>query len=382
MKNIQIYNWKAIFFYIVPFFSLYIAIILDYIKLSKSGIMSSRAIPLMILTIIGLLLIKPKKFNRVEITGSLFTLYMVLVAFIGEASNLYIYIATLVIWVVALYSSRNIPFKMPDILLIGYIGAIMCNIMAFLYITLAKMNVYNSFSYKNAIAGYNSIYYILLLLPFVFLIKNKLHILLFFTLPFYSFIQSQKTTCVLTGVAVLCYFFYSVIKKTSFRNKILLAFFVIAGAFYYFSTTGFEDSLLSVKNDVDSGGSGRTDIAAQILNNYFNNSSIISMIFGHGVDAVSNLLNIGAHNDFLETLYCFGLVGFVLYIVFLIELVKYIKINKYSPDLQKAFIISLIVFLFASLGSKLLGTQIQMLPSAIFWGLTIQASKNYENSTN
>lgn len=382
MINIRVYNWRAIFFYIVPFFFLYIEIILDYINLSKNGILSSRSIPLIILTIIGLLLTKPKKLNRVEIAGSLFTLYMVLVAIIGGAYNLFIYIATLVIWIFALYSSRSIPFKMIDLRLIGYIGAVMCNIMAYLYITLAKMDVYNSFSYQAAAAGYNSIYYILLLLPFIFLIQNKLHILLFVALPLYSFVLSEKTTCILAGVAVLGYFFYYSIRKASIRNKILLTLFVMGGVFYYFSTTGFEDTLLGIKNDVDSGGDGRTIIAALVLNNYFTDSSVISMIFGHGVNAVSNRFQIGAHNDFLETLFCFGLVGFVLYVVFLIELVKYIKRCKYNPDLKKAFIISLIVFLFASLASKLLGTQIQMFPSAIFWGLAIQASKSYENSTN
>ena len=145
----------------------------------------------------------------------------------------------------------------------------------------------------------------------------------------------------------------------------------------------FSDTFLNLQRDINSGGNGRSDIALQVLYNFWNHSSLSEMLLGHGTNAVAKTINIGAHNDFLETLYNYGLIGIGFFFLFWYNLIKNISYLENGSEEKKAYVISLIVFFVCCMVSKLLGTQIQMLLLAIFWGIILkQNDTKYENSTN
>ena len=291
--------------------------------------------------------------------------------------------ASYIIWPIIFYITYNLSYKEKDVTLISYLGAATCTITAFLYITLTNMSIYSVVSENNAVAGYNSIYYVLLLYPFVFLIKNRTHVLLLALLPTVSFFVSTKSTCIISSVFILIYYVHTAFTKIGLAKKSFLLMggvilIYLASLFFDFSNTFF-----GVQEDINSGGNGRSEIALHVLYNFWNHSSLSEMLLGHGANAVAKTLNIGAHNDFLETLYNYGLIGIVFFFLFWYNLIKNIRYIENGSEKKRAYIISLIVFFVCCMVSKLLGTQIQMLLLAIFWGIVLkQNDTKYENSTH
>lgn len=377
------YNWKNMLLFFVPFFYLYIRVINSYIDLVSTGNVEGRASYIIFLTIIGLFLLKGRKLNKTIASALIFTLYMMIFPLAEGVDNVISYMASYIIWPVVFYITYNMKYKDKDIELIGYLGAVTCNITAYLYITLTNMDIYSLLDENNAIAGYNSIYNILLSFPFIFLIKNKFHVLVLILLPLSSFIVSAKTTCILSAIIVLCYYFYTSFKHLKKTKKTALITGGIALVFFLLNFFNLSDTAFSLQEDIDSGGNGRTDIAYQVLDHYFNQSSYVEMLFGHGSNSIANALRIGAHNDFLETLYNYGLVGMGFFLYFWCNLIKNIKLLRFNSENKKAYIISLIIFFCCCMASKLLGTQIQMLLLAMFWGVTLkQIDLKHENSIN
>ena len=264
------YNWKNILLFFVPFFYLYIRVINSYIALISTGSIEGRANYIIFFTLIGFILLKRRKFNKTITSASIFTLYMMIFPLVEGVDNIITYMASYIIWPVVFYITYNMNYKNKDIELIGYLGAVTCNITAYLYITLTNMDVYSMLDENNAVAGYNSIYNILLAFPFIFLIKNKLHVLVLILLPLSSFVISTKSTCILSAIIILCYYLYTTFNSLKTSKKILLMIGSIALVFFFFQFFNLSDTILSLQEDVDSGGNGRTYIASQLLEKYFN----------------------------------------------------------------------------------------------------------------
>lgn len=377
------YNWKNILLFYVPFFYLYIRVINSYITIVSTGSIEGRANYIIFFTLIGFILLKGRKLNKAITSALIFTLYMMIFPFVEGVGNVITYMASYIIWPVVFYITYNMDYKVKDIELIAYLGAITCNVTAYLYITLTNMDIYSMLDENNAVAGYNSIYNILLSFPFIFLIKNKLHVLVLTLLPLTSFVISTKSTCILSAIVVLCYYLYASFKNLKASKKMML---LVAGGvllFFFVRFFNLSDTILSLQEDVDSGGNGRTDIASRVIDKFFYQSSLFEILVGHGSNSIVKTLRIGAHNDFLETLYNYGLVGIGFFIYFWYNLIRNIKLLKPNSENKRAYIISLIIFFCCCMASKLLGTQIQMLLLAMFWGVTLkQIDIKYENSTN
>lgn len=377
------HNWKNVLLFFIPFFYLYIRVINSYIALASKGSVEGRANYIIILTIIGFILLKGHKINKAIISASIFTLYMIIFPLVEGVDNIITYMASYIIWPVMFYITYNMNYKEKDINLIGYLGALTCNITAYIYITMTNMDIYSMLDENNAVAGFNSIYNILLLFPFIFLIQNKLHVLMLILLPLSSFVISTKSTCILSAIMVLCYYLYTTFKNLKMSKKVVFIIIGIALLFLFFQFFNFSDTILSLQEDLDSGGNGRTDIASRVLDKFFNESSFFEILVGHGSDAIAKALKIGAHNDFLETLYNYGLIGIGIFLYFWYNLIKNIKLFSCNSEVKRAYIISLIVFFCCCMASKLLGTQIQMILLAIFWGITLKKNDiKYENSIN
>lgn len=377
------YNWKNILLFFLPFFYLYIRVINSYINLVSTGNVEGRASYIILFTLIGFFLLREQRISTTIASAFIFTLYMMINPLLEGISNIIQYMASYIIWPVIFYITYNLNYKRKDVKLIGYLGAITCNITAFLYITLTNMNIYSLISMNNAVAGINSIYYVLLLCPFIFLVKNGSHVLLLILLPITSFLVSGKSTCILSSIIILIYYIYTTFTGIGLYKKFFLLMGGIILICFISLFFNFSDTFLNLQRDINSGGNGRSDIALQVLYNFWNHSSLSEMLLGHGTNAVAKTINIGAHNDFLETLYNYGLIGIGFFFLFWYNLIKNISYLENGSEEKKAYVISLIVFFVCCMVSKLLGTQIQMLLLAIFWGIILkQNDTKYENSTN
>ena len=245
----------------------------------------------------------------------------------------------------------------------------------------------------------NHYYYVGLLMPFLFLIEKRGLKYTLFILGFAAALISYKRSAIIFVFVLLVLLVYNdFIKSTSRRNVASLksnsrmkgvvtgfwGILIFVGIIFYSynkvnSLTGGYISQRFEQAEED-GGSGRTIIYESAIKQYMS-LPISNMMVGIGFDGVRNHFNINegideehnasAHNDFLEMLCDFGLIGLSLYSVVIINLIRMTKRSKrISKTLYEANVAGLVVFFIMSMVSHLFlyGTYFGYL--AILWGLS------------
>lgn len=196
------------------------------------------------------------------------------------------------------------------------------------------------------------------LMPFVFLIKKRkmLANVVMITLMFFV-IQGAKRGAIIVGAVILLIYFYSQFKVMNKKNKIINSLLLIISiaimiyiTYYLLSNNEFVvNRFLAIK---DEGGSGRADIFRMILGSWYNSEKFINFSLGYGFAGSLKLTNgLFAHNDWLEAISNFGLLGFLLYFILFVMFASLISNKNYSKN--KRLILACIVaaWFFTSLFS-------------------------------
>ena len=127
-------------------------------------------------------------------------------------------------------------------------------------------------------------------------------------------------------------------------------------------------------NIQDDGGSGRDFVWAHTWRMITEESNVLSLLFGHGFNAVysDSMLELSAHNDFLEIIYDYGFIGLLLYFALYVQLFSYYKrIKKHLPNVAGAFAASIAMALCISMVAHLVINPILFMFLCLFWGLYI-----------
>lgn len=238
------------------------------------------------------------------------------------------------------------------------------------------------FSAGRGIPLISTAYYALFLLPFAFMINNKWvrWILVYFS--FSTVLLSVKRTgfiAFIICIIVFCYYDirYGGEEKHYSKRKIKMIFGAIVLAiglyvfFDYYTSTHSIDILMKLSSIKQDGGSGRTDVWLTTWN-MIKDSDFMSTLFGHGFNAVyeDSILKLSAHTDFLEVLYDYGILGFVLYIGFWKNLFRYFnKVKLYRPTLVAPYAVSMVLMICMSAVAHLIIYPTHFLFLCLFWGL-------------
>lgn len=193
----------------------------------------------------------------------------------------------------------------------------------------------------------NSIYYIICILPFMLCTKYD-KISLFVTLGCVAISDKQGAFVALIVGGLLFLLSQNLVSSKKInRNKIYLLFTMalMFSILYYTINFSKYDVLKGFRDMQDDEGNGRFEIYGIILQK-MSNSDIVELLLGHGgINAVSKNIGISAHNDFLETLYDFGIVGFGLYITFIWNIILLAKRLYFQKNLIiPAYIFAIIAF--------------------------------------
>ncbi|WP_201625788.1 hypothetical protein [Psychrobacter immobilis] len=184
----------------------------------------------------------------------------------------------------------------------------------------------------------NTSYFFVALIPYIFLWgKHKIASFLSIILIFFFIIEGSKRGALVAGIAgFLVYSYYQIINinpKKRLQGYILtFTGFLIAMYVSYVFYLSNEYLVSRIKNE---GDSGRELISSSLWNNWYNSDSIINYLFGFGFLSTIKYSGFGvlAHNDWLETLINFGLLGLSLYLLVFYTAIRFIinpKVNKES----------------------------------------------------
>lgn len=181
----------------------------------------------------------------------------------------------------------------------------------------------------------------------------KWECLLFGLLIILSIVSFKRTTLLAVSCCAIGYFYAKYMTKKRLKYKINFIGFifvgVLLGAAALWYTKGYIIERLF--ESLETGGNGRLDIWRQTLKNY-KNSNFIELLFGHGYNAVNRAIGLSAHNEFIEMLYDYGIIGVGIYMIILVEFVKRaFKLKKNRQNLYPVVVCSIIVLLIISIFS-------------------------------
>lgn len=196
----------------------------------------------------------------------------------------------------------------------------------------------------------NVSYFFVKLMPFVFLIKRK-QILSngLMTLLVIFILLGSKRGAIIVGLfnlIVYIFFRFKTIEKRKKIQGLILTFISFVLLFYFTYDFYIENEFLlyRIESMIDGDSSGRDIIFLNIFETWYNSSNLFNYLFGYGFSA--SIVSTGgslAHNDWLETLISFGLMGFLIYLILISISIKE-SFNKRKWDTNKRILLKVIVF--------------------------------------
>lgn len=310
----------------------------------------------------------------------------------------YIYILTVIWSLFHPLSTRNvyIYFLLPVFMFL-YMSVVTrlvdkINVVLYsLYIIGILLVVYYFLNYTNNIfynveRQSNTSYTVLYFLPIMLCVNNKwLRYIAIMLVSLVVMFSLKRGGFIAVLLAIAVYFYIDQIKLKGKQMKLWgWLLFLGLGVAAYFAVIRVNNVLLNnllfdrMSMIDETGGSGREYIYKDVFS-LIGSGHILNFIFGHGwcATARDTLTHLTAHNDFLEVLYDFGIVAFVLYIMFVVELFKVAKRmirekSIYAPAIGT----SLVIFLTNSMVSHIWIYCRFLLIFAVFWGI-INATYKY-----
>ncbi len=227
----------------------------------------------------------------------------------------------------------------------------------------------------------NTIYYQVMLLPFILVIPNtklkRLGIILLISSVLYSM---KRAAFISVAFSLLVYLIYqkdevlnnkmfNTLKKISVVGIIIAILLSINELIGSRLGTDIFSRIISISDD---GGAGRLNIISVLLNQLKTNS-FDQWFLGHGYNTTAIYTGgLTAHNDFLEMLFNFGGFGLLLYIALYFVLIKQsIVFRKAKYRYLASFNASIVLFFTTTMFSHLIFVPTYVGYLSLFWSFCI-----------
>lgn len=256
-----------------------------------------------------------------------------------------------------------------------YVKLFLAAIVSYILLYIRKLGVYGGLSTTSM----NQSYYLVCFIPWILTIQNRRRAIILFLFSFVLILLSLKRTSLLAASGVLAYIiWYSLRNKNTLIKYILVALFSGIALFgvTYLDQHYLGSSLNERLGESDEGLDSRTVIWTSVLTKY-TNSSLTEKIIGHGHDAVYHQCGLerSAHNEYLETLYDYGVIMLGLWIVIIISMIIEAFRSYKNEQLHLPFAASVIIYLAMSISSHLLLYPLYFIFLTSSWGFYIGMKK-------
>lgn len=210
----------------------------------------------------------------------------------------------------------------------------------------------------------NNISYIFVgLIPFLFFVKKRIYSIILLILIVSFIIISGKRGAAISGIAGILVYFVYIFKSIKNKSKIekLVSYFTIILlliSFTYFTFSFIETDSFLFDRLTSGYKSNRDTNYQQIFSYWYESNNFFSLLFGFGFASSMTMNSEGvlAHNDWLEIISNFGLIGFFVYILLLYSLLKTILLTtdkQYKYTLLSILIIWSLISLFSMFYNEL-----------------------------
>lgn len=253
------------------------------------------------------------------------------------------------------------------------------NLQCMLFVLYWILFMYNKLFLHQAGAGkLNSIFYLVLQLPFILSLSNiRWKRVLVGLIAIAVVISLKRTAMVIFLLALIIYLW---IKNPDDRGKLIkiIATLFLIGVITIIIQNEFNvDIIGKFETMANDGGSGRIEIYDLLLPKIFTRG-LSSFIFGDGYYGVVKIVGGTAHNDFLEIFFDFGLIGFIAYInIYVVLLKNYLRMNKNKYPYRSQYLVSILTFIIMSSLSHVIMIPSYMMFICLYWGMVSTHFYNY-----
>lgn len=218
---------------------------------------------------------------------------------------------------------------------------------------------------------------LLMLLPMLFLVKSQLQKWITLLVCIFFILAGAKRGNILAAIIPVCLFVWFSLKdsRRSGVKIILVLAIIVAGAFMTYRWISNNDYLLyRVEQAEEGNSSGRDVIYAGAWHTWYDSEYFVHQLFGLGFDGILSAGGTNqyhAHNDWLEVLVNYGLLGIVLYMSVFITLFKQVRRIK-SFEMRMALLSGILIWFlktFYSMGftSETLSVAMISMGTALGW---------------
>lgn len=261
-----------------------------------------------------------------------------------------------------------------------------------LYFALAAFTLYLMYSriaYNKTNIYQSDAYFLLCALPLVMLFDKSTHMYIkIIPLVVCLMMAGKRTGFLGLAGAVFIYYLIDCIQKKNMDAflKIALKLGVVVALFfvvYSFLETRLNLTLLDRMETITTdGGSGRDEIYAGVWQ-AIKASDFFELFFGRGMNGIQVVFGrkTGAHNDFLEIMYNFGIFAVVFLVHLYVKMiVACVKMTKSGYPGAKAAGAAVVISVLMSLFSNYFVTFTHITMTATFWGIVIADWKHYQHN--
>lgn len=295
----------------------------------------------------------------------------------GQGVANYIFVTFAPMTFLFFYTARSNSMKTTKIATIGFL--ILFVIAFFLCIT--YLSLVRMVNIGEEIGVSNLIYWCLCAVPFIFLIKNKW--------VMYAFLVATTVIILLTGKrsANICLvlFFISIlfnIRRQGGRSRNTI-FFIIGGIalFFivdYFFSYAVEGVIGRMSSMEETQGSGRIPLYNDVFK-VIETNTFFDWLFGRGFGSILITGHTNAHNDALQMIFEYGLIGLIFYLIILWYAIKAtISLYKHHSMYFMGYVASLIIFVVLGMVSNLVVFYSYFAFICAYWGLAEYEISQYK----
>lgn len=267
---------------------------------------------------------------------------------------------------------------------------VMFSLMVLTWLYYNEYNMSNLYFTDNTRASLNIAYIPFLFLPSVLLFKKKVLKITFIVVISIIMISSMKRAGLLALITSLgVYYIAEYLKNSQKQNKVFgviiiasLIGVIVFGIFTYNKKT---DNFLITRIEQinEDEGSGRKDVYQEVVE-LITHSNGFNLIFGHGENAVMRTTKdkLSSHSDFLEIIYNYGVIIFLVYLMIHYQLIAYIrKLFRERSEYATAFLVSYIQFLILSTISHII-VYPYFIILTFFWGMILGVTERSKKEIN
>ena len=266
------------------------------------------------------------------------------------------------------FSARQVTYKTNTIFTIGFLVVFG---LAF-YMNIKNLNVLMvDIGEESRIS--NLVFWCLCSVPFLFLVSRQWIQIGLLMLAIIIVILTAKRSAAICMVLITSFYIVYMIKttRTSLRTYIFIVFGVLIAYFlisryFYGSYLGVIERMSRIKG---SQGSGRIPIYNQVIN-VLKTNDLIDWILGRGYGSIRITKHTNAHNDALQMLFEYGVVGLILYIVLLWKVFKRTRfLRRTKSSYYFGYLASLVIVVVLGLVSNLVVYYSYFSFICAYWGL-------------